>query len=112
MRESKQYEETNQRRTFSIIADCPSCLFSLTSSGDSVKNLLQLATYAAVNNDTIALLILLARRLYNSVIGCNTKEYSSLTPYAMHISGYSNITVRAAAFIRSRARESFGLIKL
>lgn len=53
----------------------------------------------------------LARRLYSSVIGCSTNEYSSLTPYAIQMSVYSAMTARAAAFIRSRARLSFGFTK-
>lgn len=37
--------------------------------------------------------------------------YSSLTPYAMVISGSSAMTALAAAFMRSRARLSFGFSK-
>ena len=52
-----------------------------------------------------------ARRSNNVVDLLKMKLYSSLTPYAMQISGIAETTFDAAAFMRLRARQSLGLVK-
>jgi hypothetical protein len=68
-------------------------------------------TYKAVKVLTIVETSLAARRSKSSVDLCKTKLYSSLTPYAMQMSGMLDTTAEAAAFIRDKARQSFGLAK-